>query len=327
MIKQLINRHPFWAYYVIAISIPTLLFTYLVGLEIYFQSINGMDYSYTKVFFTLKDELIESYPAIFHHKDSIFLYLTGYAIMPLALPFIFFPFAPTISALFATALGQGRAAVMALLSLYKPLQGSLSAREGLKIYGILIGFLATMVGIVCIREYYLGSPERAAAFMKHLGVIDWKIFLSAWLMTFLFNQGALLEELGWRGYALPLLTRRWNSPLIATILIGVAWALWHFPREIPFFISGELDVVKLLLGQIRFIITCVSMSIVASYFVNITGGSVIPALLIHGTLNMAGGMFDAGAVVGVRSEFALESLMMWVLAAVVVLFVAGRDLG
>ncbi len=43
------------------------------------------------------------------------------------------------------------------------------------------------------------------------------------------------EELGWRGYALPKLLQRF-SPLVASLIIGVLWGLWHQPT---FFIAGS----------------------------------------------------------------------------------------
>jgi len=44
----------------------------------------------------------------------------------------------------------------------------------------------------------------------------------------LFLPGALLEELGWSGYALDRLQAR-CSPLAASLILGAAWAVWHYP--------------------------------------------------------------------------------------------------
>jgi membrane protease YdiL (CAAX protease family) len=40
--------------------------------------------------------------------------------------------------------------------------------------------------------------------------------------------GGGLEEPGWRGFALPELEAR-RSPLVATLLVGLAWGIWHVP--------------------------------------------------------------------------------------------------
>ena len=39
-------------------------------------------------------------------------------------------------------------------------------------------------------------------------------------------MACLLEEYGWRGFALPRLQTRYNA-LVSALLVGVGWALWH----------------------------------------------------------------------------------------------------
>jgi uncharacterized protein len=40
------------------------------------------------------------------------------------------------------------------------------------------------------------------------------------------------EEPGWRGFALPRLEER-HSPLLATLILGLAWGVWHIPLYGP----------------------------------------------------------------------------------------------
>jgi uncharacterized protein len=56
--------------------------------------------------------------------------------------------------------------------------------------------------------------------------------LNAWLsvpiLIVVLLIPALFEEIGWRGLALPRLQSRYGA-LAASLIIGLAWAVWHVP--------------------------------------------------------------------------------------------------
>jgi hypothetical protein len=326
MLRRFADARPFWTFYLLALAFPTLLMVYMAGVEVWQQSVHGPQYSVLAEFSRVKAELIQNHPALFHHEDSWVLYVSCYALLPLGAPFFFFPAGPTVAAIVVVAWLYGRGSLGALLRLYLPVQGSLGAREAARIYAGLVAGLCLMVSLTIAREHLLGSSERAGHFLRHLGVIDWQVFLGTWIMALFFNQGGALEELGWRGFGLPLVIRRLGNPLLATLLLGFLWAMWHFPREVLALAQGQQTVAVLLPQQAAFIVLCCAMSVVATWFVNLTGGSVLPAIMIHGTLNLTGGMFEAGRI-GIRSEMGWEAPMMWMAAAAVVLLLAGTDLG
>jgi membrane protease YdiL (CAAX protease family) len=59
------------------------------------------------------------------------------------------------------------------------------------------------------------------------------LFTTGQILT---NTGPLGEELGWRGYALPRLLKRWNF-VWCGLFLGFFWTLWHVPA---FFVPGAM---------------------------------------------------------------------------------------
>ena len=110
-----------------------------------------------------------------------------------------------------------------------------------------------------------------------------------WLLLGPFiDEGGLWEELGWRGFAAPVLLARLRSPLTSTLVLGALWWFWHFPREVPNLISG-LPVggwAGWFYGQFLFLVLCLALSVVIAPAWFRTGGSVLPAILIHGFTNV-----------------------------------------
>ncbi|MFP4078645.1 MAG: CPBP family intramembrane glutamic endopeptidase [Candidatus Izemoplasmataceae bacterium] len=61
--------------------------------------------------------------------------------------------------------------------------------------------------------------------------LEW--FEAPWMIPvvflyILFLGGPLGEEIGWRGYALPGLLRKYN-PFVASLILGLVWTFWHVP--------------------------------------------------------------------------------------------------
>ena len=92
----------------------------------------------------------------------------------------------------------------------------------------------------------------------------------AYLGTFLMvaTVGGGFEEPGWRGFALPKLQER-RSPLVATLLVGLAWGVWHIP----------------LYGPLGFVVPLI-LAFFYTWLYNRTG-SVLVCLLLHASFTPA----------------------------------------
>jgi len=87
-----------------------------------------------------------------------------------------------------------------------------------------------------------------------------------------------IEELGWRGVALPLLQRRF-APLWASLIVGGVAALWHTPA---FLMSGTKQAAWSF-GP--FFLGVVAISVILTAMFNASEGSLLVAALFHATMN------------------------------------------
>jgi membrane protease YdiL (CAAX protease family) len=80
------------------------------------------------------------------------------------------------------------------------------------------------------------------------------------------------EEVGWRGFALPRLTKRFG-PLAASAILGVLWTFWHVPML-------TLQGVRPLL-YCAFVPFMVGGSVLFTWIYRHTRGSLLLAILTH----------------------------------------------
>lgn len=105
--------------------------------------------------------------------------------------------------------------------------------------------------------------------------------------------GPLPEELGWRGYALPRLLQRHN-PFVASLITGTIWTFWHGPM---FFFPGATFPSVFALSPWILVVYWVGTmadSIIYTYVLSRTRGSVLMAILLHTFTNSATTILFAG---------------------------------
>lgn len=116
--------------------------------------------------------------------------------------------------------------------------------------------------------------------------------------------GAMGEELGWRGFALPWLQSR-MSALSASIVLGVIWVLWHTPLWFAGLGFEEFPYVA-------YAITGISFTVLVTWACNNSGGSLVIASLFHLTLNISVN------IIGNKALY-IHAFLFMVLALIVVL--------
>jgi uncharacterized protein len=96
----------------------------------------------------------------------------------------------------------------------------------------------------------------------------------------------LLEEPGWRGYALEGLRQR-HHVLVAAAVVGVAWPLWHLPL---FFLEGSYQS-DLGVGSASFWLflgNLFLLSVIYAWVHVATKGSILAVAVLHALANAAG---------------------------------------
>jgi membrane protease YdiL (CAAX protease family) len=170
------------------------------------------------------------------------------------------PLGLLVAALIVLALNSGwrgpRHLLLAIVRVRVPLMSWFA------VFLIPIGIVAVALGVAPL--FGIGIRMQSPS---------WSDLFDRFVFTLLFV--AFGEEPAWRGFLLPLLQRR-LSPVLATVIVALIWAIWHLP------LWGSEFAWTIVPA---FLVSLLGGAFVLSWLYNVSRGSVLMPMLMHTTLN------------------------------------------
>ena len=111
-------------------------------------------------------------------------------------------------------------------------------------------------------------------------------FLSISILFIFFFLGAIAEEVGYMGYAIDPMQDRFGA-LKAAILMGIPWAIWHYPSIIQ---QGH-SATWIAWGTLG----TIAVRVLIVWMYNNTGKSLFACILFHALLNLGRVLFPKDA--------------------------------
>jgi uncharacterized protein len=212
-------------------------------------------------------------------------------------------FGPFLAALVVLAITQGKSGIGGLL------RRMVRWRVGIRWYAVALLLPVGIALAATALNVLLGAQAPSAA---DLG--GWTGLFSTFAVVLLIpGTGGTWEEPGWRGFALPSL-QAGRSALVASLILGAVWALWHLPLVVATGQMGGWDIVNIM-----------AWTLVLTWVYNGTGGSVLIVMLFHAMFNTVSGSFISplafSGADSVRQSWLLAAV--WCAVAVAVVMWAG----
>ena len=127
----------------------------------------------------------------------------------------------------------------------------------------------------------------------------------------------ILEEIGWTGFVVPRMRRRYSVPMTG-LIVGVLWGLWHFPQQVSIsgtYAGGMPLPVFLLLSLLAAVASLTAYRVLMVWLYARTG-SLFVTTLMHGMLTASSIFWFTPIATG-----ALFLADVWLVAAVMWIFV------
>ncbi len=110
------------------------------------------------------------------------------------------------------------------------------------------------------------------------GFPDFFMLLIVYFSMNLNYGGSMGEELGWRGFCLPLLLKTYN-PVKASIILGLIQAAWHLPIDIT---SSDIPALMVLFR----IGWAIPITVIFTWVYLNSSANLLTALLLHTSVNV-----------------------------------------
>ena len=162
-----------------------------------------------------------------------------------------------------------------------------------------------------------------------LGLLPGRVSLVLVSFVSIALVGGGNEEPGWRGLALPKLEERY-TPVSATLVVGVVWALWHLPLLATGTteLHGLASFVELVPTTAVRILNIVGVAFVLTWIYNATG-SVLLAIIAHTGFNTANSTLvplplETVSAGDSTTVLVVTTVVLWVVVAVLLVGTRGR---
>jgi membrane protease YdiL (CAAX protease family) len=221
---------------------------------------------------------------------------------------------PVGSGFLCTALVSGKAGLRQFLRRF------ILWRVGIQwyVFAIFACPILIMLGI------FATAPGALTAFIPSMLPTVLLVFVGALFAEMLVSS--LVEEPGWRGFALPRLQERYG-PLTGSLILGLCWGFWHLPLfTIPGYDGAGPGFLGIIIPWAEFTVALIGASIIMTWMFNHTKGSILMAMIFHASIDgfPRSFLFPASYLSYLASPL---SLVAWPVLALVLLIVTRSKLG
>jgi membrane protease YdiL (CAAX protease family) len=176
--------------------------------------------------------------------------------------------APGIVAIILTGIVAGKQGLGALFHPLKIWRINIGWYFFALLFQPVLFFIAKWIDALLGNIYQINSPLTTG--------VDAPIAFVIPVVIITAIPGAFIEELGWRGFALPRLQNK-NTALVASIILGLIWGIWHIPSMLYF---GETNGLTIGLA----VLNTIPLAILFTWLFNNTQGSLLLVMLFHASL-------------------------------------------